>query len=189
MILFIDNYDSFVYNLVQYVGERSNGLKIARPEELTIDQVTELKPERIVISPGPGHPDEARLSVEIIRRFHQETPILGICLGHQCIATAFGATVGLAERLVHGKTSEIYHRDKGILNGLPNPFTATRYHSLAVVEETLPPELKIVAYTSDGEIMGLMHQTSQLYGLQFHPESILSREGKRIINAFLDLTA
>ncbi|MFH2057093.1 MAG: aminodeoxychorismate/anthranilate synthase component II [bacterium] len=189
MILFIDNYDSFVYNLVQYVGERSNGLRIARPEELTIEQVAELQPERIVISPGPGHPDQAQLSVEIIKRFHEQIPILGICLGHQCIATAFGATVGPADRLVHGKTSEIYHRDKGILNGLPNPFTATRYHSLAVVEETLPPELQIVAYTSDGEIMGLMHRSSPLYGLQFHPESILTREGKRIINAFLDLTA
>jgi anthranilate synthase/aminodeoxychorismate synthase-like glutamine amidotransferase len=187
LILFIDNYDSFVYNLVQYVGERSNGLKVVRPDDLTVDQVADLNPQRIVISPGPGHPDDAKLSVEVVRRFYERTPILGICLGHQCVAAAFGATVGPAERLVHGKTSEIYHRDRGILAGLPNPFVATRYHSLAVVEETLPPELQVLAYTSDGEIMGLMHKEAPLFGLQFHPESILTREGKRIINAFLDL--
>lgn len=187
MILFIDNYDSFVYNLVQYVGERCDDVMVVRPEEFSLEAVAELSPQRIIISPGPGHPEEARLSVEIVRRFYKETPILGICLGHQCIATAFGAKVSTADRLVHGKTSEIYHRGKGILTGLPNPFTATRYHSLAVVEETLPPELQVLAYTSDGEIMGLMHRSAPLYGLQFHPESILTREGKRIINAFLEL--
>ncbi len=189
MILFIDNYDSFVYNLVQYVGQHANGLRTVRPEELSLDEIAELKPERIVISPGPGHPDQATLSVEIIKRFHGQVPILGICLGHQCIATAFGAKVGPADRLVHGKTSEIYHRNKGILQGLPNPFTATRYHSLAVNEDTLPDQLRIVAYTSDGKIMGLMHKSAPLYGLQFHPESILTTEGKRIINNFLELPA
>ena len=186
MILFVDNYDSFIYNLVQYIGKRQPDLAVYRPDELSIDKVRDLNPRMIVISPGPGHPSSAKLSVEIIRRFYQDIPILGVCLGHQCIAHAFDAEVKTADRLLHGKTSEIYHRGKGIMNNLPNPFSATRYHSLIVNEETLPAELKITAYTSDGEVMGIMHADYKLFGVQFHPESILTTEGMKIINNFLD---
>jgi anthranilate synthase/aminodeoxychorismate synthase-like glutamine amidotransferase len=184
--LFIDNYDSFVYNLVQYFGERESDLRICRPHEISLSEIIELQPRRIVLSPGPGHPREAHLCLEIIQALHTQVPILGVCLGHQCIAEAFGGEVLAANRLVHGKTSEIYHRDKGILAGLPNPFRATRYHSLIVSEETLPPQLKVIAYTTDGEVMGLMHESSPLFGVQFHPESILTEDGKQIINAFVD---
>jgi anthranilate synthase/aminodeoxychorismate synthase-like glutamine amidotransferase len=187
VILFIDNYDSFIYNLVQYVGRREKKLQVVRPDQITVDEVAYLNPQKIIISPGPGHPNEAQLSLQIISRFHTEVPILGVCLGHQCIAEAFGATVRAADRLVHGKTSEIYHRGKGVLTGLSNPFKATRYHSLVVSEETVPKELEIVAYTSEGEVMGLMHRTSPLFGVQFHPESILTIEGIKIIDNFLDL--
>ncbi len=187
MILFIDNYDSFTYNLVQYIGERDRNLKVVRPDEVSLDQISDLRPQKIVISPGPGHPRDAQLSLDVIRRLHASTPILGVCLGHQCIGEVFGAEVRSADRLVHGKTSDIYHRGKGVLVGLSNPFKATRYHSLIVGEEKLPPELEVVAYTSDGEIMGLMHRTAPLFGVQFHPESILTTEGMKIINNFLDL--
>jgi len=186
MTLFIDNYDSFIYNLVQYFGERDPNLRVCRPEQITLSEIVESRPARIILSPGPGHPRDAVLCLDIIKNLHTQIPILGVCLGHQCIAAAFGADVIAAERLVHGKTSEIYHRGRGILSGLPNPFRATRYHSLIVSEETLPPELKVVAYTNDGEIMGLMHETSPLFGVQFHPESILTEEGKQIINHFMD---
>ena len=188
MTLFIDNYDSFTYNLVQYIGERNGDLQVYRPHETSVDKITEIQPKNIVISPGPGHPRDAHLCLEIIRNLHATIPILGICLGHQCIAQAFGAEVRSADRLVHGKTSEIYHRGRGILSGLPNPFKATRYHSLVVSEETLPSHLKVTAYTSDGEVMGLTHESSPLYGLQFHPESILTEQGKQIIANFLELT-
>ncbi len=187
MILFIDNYDSFTYNLVQYIGMHNRDLRIVRPDQASIEQIEEMHPDRIVISPGPGHPRDAKLSLEVIRRFHQSTPILGVCLGHQCIAEAFGGEVRSAEHLVHGKTSDIYHRKKGILAGLPNPFTATRYHSLVVAEESLPPELEVVAYTSDGELMGLRHKSAPLYGVQFHPESILTNDGMQIITNFLEV--
>lgn len=188
MILFIDNYDSFIYNLVQYFGERTPDLKVCRPNEISLQGVIELKPEKIVLSPGPGHPRDAELCLDIIRSLHSQVPILGVCLGHQCIAEAFGAEVRFADRLVHGKTSGIYHRDKGILSGLPNPFRATRYHSLVVSEETLPTQLKVVAYTAEGEVMGMMHESSPLFGVQFHPESILTEEGRQIINNFVDFT-
>lgn len=187
MILFIDNYDSFIFNLVQYFGEREKNLTVLRPDETTIEKIIEMNPQKIVISPGPGHPREAKLSLEIIKSMHTTTPIFGVCLGHQCIAEAFGAKVGSADRLLHGKTSEIYHRSKGLMAGLPNPFKATRYHSLVVSEESLPPELDVVAYTSDGEVMGLKHKTSPLFGVQFHPESILTTEGMKIINNFVDM--
>jgi len=187
MILFIDNFDSFIYNLVQYVGERDSHLKVFRPNEVTLEAVVSMKPSRIVLSPGPGHPRDAQLCLEIIRKLHTLIPILGVCLGHQSIAEAFGAEVRSADRLVHGKTSEIYHRGKGILGGLPNPFRATRYHSLVVSEETLPSFLRVVAYTTDGEVMGLMHESSPLFGVQFHPESILTEHGRTIINNFLEV--
>jgi len=187
MILFIDNYDSFTYNLVQYIGTRTRELMIARPDDITIDQIEEMHPDRVIISPGPGHPRDAKLSIDVIRKFHETTPILGVCLGHQCIAQAFGGEVRAAEHLVHGKVSDIYHRSKGILSGLPNPFSATRYHSLVVSEENLPPELEVVAYTSDGELMGLIHRSAPLFGVQFHPESILTKDGMTIINNFLDV--
>ncbi len=187
MILFIDNYDSFIYNLVQYFGEREKNLTVIRPDETTIDKIIEMNPQKIVISPGPGHPREAELSLQVIKAMHATTPIFGVCLGHQCIGEAFGAEVRTADRLLHGKTSEIYHHSKGLMAGLPNPFKATRYHSLVVSEESLPKELEVVAYTSDGEVMGLKHRTSPLYGVQFHPESILTTEGMKIINNFVDL--
>ncbi len=189
MILFIDNYDSFTYNLVQYIGERDRNITVVRPDATTPAAIADLRPERIVISPGPGHPRDAVLSLEVIRRFHTTIPILGVCLGHQCIAEAFGGEVRTADRLVHGKTSDIYHRGKGVFAGLPNPFKATRYHSLVVAEENLPAQLEVVAYTSDGEIMGLMHKTARLFGVQFHPESILTVDGMKIISNFLDVAA
>jgi anthranilate synthase/aminodeoxychorismate synthase-like glutamine amidotransferase len=186
MILFIDNYDSFVYNLVQYIGEIEPELSVFRNDEITVEQATDLSPDRIVISPGPGHPKEAGVSVKMVRHFTGKVPILGVCLGHQSIAQAFGATVDVADRLLHGKTSNIYHKERGILRGLPNPFVATRYHSLVVAEETLPEELVSVAYTSDGELMGLQHRDYPVFGLQFHPESILTVEGKMMIENFLN---
>lgn len=187
MILFIDNYDSFIYNLVQYFGERERDVRVYRPDQITLEEIRALHPQKIVISPGPGHPREAPLSLDIIRELHSTTPILGVCLGHQAIGEAFGAEVRSADRLLHGKTSQIYHRGKGVLAGLPNPFKATRYHSLVVGEETLPHDLEVVAYTSEGEVMGLMHKHAPLYGVQFHPESILTTEGMKIINNFVDL--
>jgi len=186
MILFIDNYDSFVYNLVQCIGEVVRDLTVARNDQITLEEVEELNPGRIVISPGPGHPSEAGISVEVAKRFYKRVPILGICLGHQVIGHSLGATVTRAERLLHGKTSRIYHRGTGILHGLPNPFVATRYHSLAVVEETFPAELETMAYTSDGEVMGIKHTEYPVFGLQFHPESVLTTEGKQIISNFLN---
>ena len=186
MILFIDNYDSFVYNLVQYIGEIVPELTVARNDQITVEKIEKLDPKRIVISPGPGHPSEAGVSVEVVKRFYDRVPILGICLGHQAIGYGFGATVTKADKLLHGKTSRIYHRGTGILHGLPNPFVATRYHSLAVTEETLPDELETMAYTSDGEVMGMKHAEFPVFGLQFHPESILTVGGKQIISNFLN---
>jgi len=186
MILFIDNYDSFVYNLVQYIGEVDPDLEVARNDQITVEEAEELNPGRIVISPGPGHPSEAGVSLDIIKHFHDKVPILGICLGHQAIGHCFGGKVDSADRLLHGKTSPIYHRGRGILRGLPNPFVATRYHSLAVIEETMPEVLEATAYTSDGEIMGLRHVDYPVFGLQFHPESILTTEGKQIVSNFLN---
>lgn len=187
MILFIDNYDSFTFNLVQYVGETGEELTVSRPNKITLDEIREMKPDRIILSPGPGHPKDAALSLDIIREFMDTTPILGVCLGHQCIAHAFGAEVHEADRLVHGKISPIYHHNRGVLEGIASPFDATRYHSLVVNEDSLPDELEVTAYTSDGEIMGLIHRDHPLYGLQFHPESILTKTGKKIIRNFLEI--
>jgi anthranilate synthase component 2 len=185
MILVIDNYDSFTYNLVQYLGELGAKLEVVRNDALDADGVARLAPERIVISPGPGNPDQAGVSLEVIRRLGPTTPILGVCLGHQAIGQAFGATVARARTQMHGKTSEIRHDGRGVFSGLPSPFVATRYHSLVVLADTVPEELEVTARAEDGEIMGLRHRGHPIEGVQFHPESILTVEGKRLLGNFL----
>jgi len=189
MILMIDNYDSFTYNLVQYLGELGADLKVFRNDRINVEEIERLCPEKIVISPGPCTPNEAGVSVNAIRTFSGRIPILGVCLGHQSIGQAFGGRVVRAPRLLHGKTSEIYHDGRTIFDGLPVPFTATRYHSLIVERETLPDCLEVSAWTEDGDnlIMGLRHRTHLTEGVQFHPESILTREGKKLIANFLAL--
>ena len=187
MILMIDNYDSFTYNLVQYLGEMGQQLKVFRNDKITIEEIEALKPDRIVISPGPCTPLEAGVSVATIEHFAGKIPILGVCLGHQSIGQAFGGEVVRAERLMHGKTSMIRHDGKDLFAGLPNPFEATRYHSLIVKRDTLPDCLEITAETEEGEIMGLRHRKHPVWGVQFHPESILTREGMRLIENFLRL--
>jgi anthranilate synthase/aminodeoxychorismate synthase-like glutamine amidotransferase len=186
MIVFIDNYDSFIYNVVQYVGPIDPDLRVFRNDEIDLDGVNRLGPRKIIISPGPGHPDDAGISSQIVKAFFDKIPILGICLGHQAIARAFGAEVDEAPELLHGKSSEVFHKAVGILNGVPNPFTAGRYHSLTVFEETLPDSLEVIAYTSKGEVMGIRHRQYPVYGLQFHPESILTECGKKIMANFLN---
>lgn len=188
MILMIDNYDSFTYNLVQYLGELGEDLRVYRNDKLTISQIIRIRPKRIVISPGPGKPKDAGITCEVIRQFAGKVPILGVCLGHQAIGEVFGACVVKAERLMHGKTSFIYHNGKTIFNGIENPFEATRYHSLIVRKETLPKCLEINAWTKDDEIMGLKHKRFSVWGVQFHPESILTKCGKDILRNFLRLT-
>ena len=185
MLLVIDNYDSFTYNLVQYLGELGQELQVVRNDAITVDEIAELKPERIVISPGPCTPKEAGISVETIKRLSGKIPILGVCLGHQSIGEAFGGEVVRAQRLMHGKTSMIHHDGRTIFDRLPSPFEATRYHSLIVRRETLPSCLEISAETSEGEIMGLRHRTLPVEGVQFHPESILTRPGKELLRNFL----
>ena len=187
MILVIDNYDSFTYNLVQYLGELGATLTVVRNDQISVEDVRRMKPEKIVISPGPCTPKEAGVSVELIKSLHRETPILGVCLGHQAIGEAFGGKVIKAPSIVHGKTSAIHHTGEGIFNGLPMPFTATRYHSLVVEKDTLPSELHVTAWTNDGVIMGVQHKTSKTYGVQFHPESIATQHGKELLNNFLSL--
>ena len=185
MILVIDNYDSFTYNLVQYLGELGATLEVVRNDALDVDAVVKLAPERIVISPGPGNPDQAGVSLEVIRRLGPTTPILGVCLGHQAIGQAFGATVARARVQMHGKTSEIHHDGRGVFAGLSNPFVATRYHSLVVLPDTVPADLEATARAEDGEVMGLRHRRYPVEGVQFHPESILTVEGKRLLANFL----
>ena len=185
MILVIDNYDSFTYNLVQYLGELGATLQVARNDALDVDAVARLAPERIVISPGPGNPDQAGVSLEVIRRLGATTPILGVCLGHQAIGQAFGATVARARTQMHGKTSDIRHDGRGVFTGLSNPFVATRYHSLVVLPDTVPADLEVTARAEDGEVMGLRHRHYPVEGVQFHPESILTVEGKRLLANFL----
>jgi anthranilate synthase component II len=185
MILVIDNYDSFTYNLVQYLGELGAELRIVRNDAVSVDEVIAMRPERVVISPGPGTPDDAGISLDVVRRLGATTPILGVCLGHQSIGQAYGATVARARTQMHGKTSQIRHDDAGVFAGLSNPFTATRYHSLAVLKETVTPELEVTAWSEDGEIMGVRHRHHPVEGVQFHPESILTVEGKKLLANFL----
>lgn len=187
MILVIDNYDSFTYNLVQYLGELGADLQVVRNDQTTVEAIRKQGPERIVISPGPKTPSEAGICLEVIRAFSGRIPILGVCLGHQAIGQAFGGQVIRAPHLMHGKTSQIEHDGKTIFAGLPNPFPATRYHSLIVARETLPACLEISAGTSDGLIMGLRHKEMNVEGVQFHPESILTNAGKQLLGNFLRL--
>ena len=189
MILVIDNYDSFTYNLVQCLGELGAKMEVVRNDAMDVDALARMRPERIVISPGPGNPDQAGVSLEIIRRLGPTTPTLGVCLGHQSIGQAFGATVTRARMQMHGKTSDIRHDGKGVFAGLSNPFVATRYHSLIVLAETVPDDLEISARTEDGQVMGLRHRRFPIEGVQFHPESILTVEGKRLLANFLGAPA
>ena len=187
MILVIDNYDSFTYNLVQYFGELGAELVVRRNDQTSIEEIEQLQPEKICISPGPGTPDEAGISNQLIRHFGPRIPVLGVCLGHQCIGQVYGGEVVRADRLMHGKTSPILHEGDGVFFGLPIPFEATRYHSLIVRRETLPAELEVVAETSECEIMGLRHRQYPVHGVQFHPESIMTGEGKRLLANFLSM--
>jgi anthranilate synthase component 2 len=186
MLLMIDNYDSFTYNLVQYFGELGEKVVVYRNDEITLERIAELKPERIVVSPGPCTPKEAGVSVPLIQRFAGEIPILGVCLGHQSIGQAFGGHIVHAQQLMHGKTSQIHHRDEGVFKGLPEPFRATRYHSLVIERGTLPACLEVTAWTDDGEIMGVRHRTLPVEGVQFHPESILTEHGHQLLKNFLE---
>ncbi|MDD5449542.1 MAG: aminodeoxychorismate/anthranilate synthase component II [Candidatus Omnitrophica bacterium] len=187
MVLIIDNYDSFTYNLVQYLGELGGDLQVYRNDRITSDEIRRLAPSRIVISPGPKWPRDAGISEDVIRQFAGKIPLLGVCLGHQCIGEVYGAKIALADRLMHGKTSLIYHNGKTIFKGIENPFSGTRYHSLLVSKAGLPNCLEITAETREGEIMGLKHKRFPVWGLQFHPESILTTEGKKILANFLNL--
>ena len=187
MLLMIDNYDSFTYNLVQHLGEIGEDIKVFRNDRVTIKDIEKLKPKSIVISPGPCTPKEAGVSVDVIKYFAGKIPILGVCLGHQAIAAAFGGDIIRAPRLMHGKTSMIYHDGKTIYEGLPNPFEATRYHSLIIKKETLPSCLEITAWTDQDEIMGVRHKEFIVEGVQFHPESILTKVGKTLLKNFLKL--
>jgi anthranilate synthase/aminodeoxychorismate synthase-like glutamine amidotransferase len=187
MILVIDNYDSFTYNLVQYLGQLDRAAAVYRNDEITLAEIETMKPEAIFISPGPCTPKEAGVTVDVIRYFYRRVPILGVCLGHQAIGYAFGADVVRAGRLMHGKTSPVFNDGKTIFRGLPNPFTAGRYHSLLVEKETMPAFLEVSAQTEEGEIMGIRHKAYPVEGVQFHPESVLTPNGKRILRNFLDL--
>jgi anthranilate synthase/aminodeoxychorismate synthase-like glutamine amidotransferase len=189
MILVIDNYDSFTYNLVQYFGELGADPLVRRNDQITVEEIVDLAPERICISPGPCSPNEAGVSNEVIRKLAGRSPILGVCLGHQCMGDVYGGEVVRADRLMHGKTSPIHHNGKDLFAGLPDPFEATRYHSLLVKRETFPDCLEITAETAEGEIMGLRHKTLPLWGVQFHPESILTTHGKELLSNFLKLKA
>ena len=185
MILLVDNYDSFTYNLYQYLGELGAEMRVIRNDELTVDAVLELSPKAIVISPGPGNPDQAGISLELIRRAAGRIPLLGVCLGHQALGQAFGGKVVRAPKLMHGKTSQIFHDGRTIFQGLPRPFTATRYHSLVVARDTVPECLKVSAWTDDGLVIGLRHREFPLEGVQFHPESILTLAGKELLRNFV----
>ena len=188
MLVVIDNYDSFTYNLVQYLGELGERPRVFRNDQITLEEIGALHPDRIVISPGPKTPKEAGISCDLILQFAGQIPILGVCLGHQCIGAAFGGQIVRAARLMHGKTSPIHHDGRTIFSGLPNPFEATRYHSLLVDREGFPDCLEISAETAEGEIMGVRHRKHQIEGIQFHPESILTKEGKTLLRNFLSLS-
>ena len=186
MILLIDNYDSFTYNLYQYLCELGAEVEVARNDKITLEDIERMSPEKIVISPGPCTPAEAGISNDVLRRFGPELPTLGVCLGHQCVGYAFGGTVGGAGEIMHGKMSLIHHTGEGVFDGLPNPFEAIRYHSLAIYRDDLPDELEITAWTDNGLIMGVRHREHPVEGIQFHPESIMTRVGKDLLKNFLD---
>lgn len=185
MIVVIDNYDSFTYNLVQYLGELGEEVRVFRNDQVTLDEIRALQPDQIVISPGPGDPSDGGISNDVIGELGQTTPVLGVCLGHQCIGQVYGGVVSRAPRLMHGKTSSVYHQGRGLFNGIPSPFQATRYHSL-IVEEPLPDCLEVTAFTRDGEVMALRHKELPVVGVQFHPESILTEHGRRILQNFIE---
>jgi anthranilate synthase/aminodeoxychorismate synthase-like glutamine amidotransferase len=187
MVFVLDNYDSFTYNLVQYMGELGAEMVVRRNDELTPEEVDSLHPDRILLSPGPCTPQEAGISIPLIKHFAGKVPILGVCLGHQAIGAAFGGNVVRAPQLMHGKTSQVTHDGRTVYSGIPSPMTCTRYHSLIVAEDGLPAELEISARTADGIIMGLRHREYPIEGVQFHPESVLTQDGKRLIQNFLDL--
>jgi anthranilate synthase/aminodeoxychorismate synthase-like glutamine amidotransferase len=189
MILIVDNYDSFTYNLVQRIGELDarQQVRVYRNDAITVDQIAELQPDYVILSPGPCTPNEAGISLEVVRRFAGKLPLLGVCLGHQAIVQAFGGQIVRAERLMHGKTSDIYHDGKGIYAGLPNPFTATRYHSLTVDRNTLPAEFEVTAWTDRDELMGVRHRELPVEGVQFHPESFLTSRGHHLLANFLNI--
>ncbi|MCK4851781.1 MAG: aminodeoxychorismate/anthranilate synthase component II, partial [Candidatus Omnitrophica bacterium] len=183
----IDNYDSFTYNLVQYVGELGEEAEVYRNDRITLDRIRDISPRRIIISPGPGRPDEAGISKSVIREFSGKIPLLGVCLGHQSIAEVFGAKIARGDSIMHGKVSDIYHKGEGIFDGMPSPFVATRYHSLVVVPASLESPLELTAWTETDEVMGLRHRDMPVWGVQFHPESILTVEGKKILKNFLSV--
>lgn len=185
MLLMIDNYDSFTYNLVQYLGELGQDVRVFRNDEIDLAKIAELKPQYIVISPGPCTPNEAGISVPLIHEFAGKIPLLGVCLGHQSIGQAFGGNIVHAKQLMHGKTSLIHHKDAGVFRGLPDPYTATRYHSLVIDKNTLPDCLEVTAWTDDGEIMGVRHKSMPIEGVQFHPESVLTEYGHELLDNFL----
>ena len=187
MILVIDNYDSFTYNLVQYLGELKAPLEVRRNDQISLDQIRELNPDRILVSPGPCSPRESGLSNDIIRTFGPAVPLFGVCLGHQCIGYSFGAQVVVNYRIMHGKTSPIKHNGRDLFKGMANPFAATRYHSLVIQRDTLPDCLEVTAETEEGEIMGVRHKSHPIWGVQFHPESILTENGRQILRNFLSL--
>ena len=186
MILLIDNYDSFTYNLFQFLSELGADVRVARNDAVNLEDIEAMAPERIVISPGPCTPREAGISNDVVRGFGPSTPLLGVCLGHQCIGHAYGATVGAAGEIMHGKTSLVHHDGKGVFRGLPNPLEGIRYHSLAVYRDTLPPEVEVTAWTDSGVVMGLRHKEHPVEGIQFHPESIMTQCGKELLRNFLD---
>ena len=186
MILLIDNYDSFTYNLYQYLCELGADVQVARNDKITLEEIEDMSPERIVISPGPCTPEQAGISNDVLRRFGPRLPTLGVCLGHQCVGYAFGGTVGGAGEIMHGKMSLIHHTGEGVFSSLPNPFEAIRYHSLAVYRDDLPDELEITAWTESGLIMGVRHREHPIEGIQFHPESIMTKVGKDLLKNFLD---
>ncbi|SFQ20055.1 aminodeoxychorismate/anthranilate synthase component II [Salibacterium halotolerans] len=186
MILMIDNYDSFTYNLVQYLGEMGEDLVVRRNDKITLAEIEEMAPDFLMVSPGPCSPDEAGISMEAVKRFAGRIPVFGVCLGHQSIAQVFGGAVVRADRLMHGKTSDIHHDGRSVYKGLPDPFTATRYHSLIVERETLPDCFEITSETGMGEIMGIRHKTMAVEGVQFHPESIMTGEGRQLLRNFIE---
>ena len=188
MVLLVDNYDSFTFNLARYFEELGAAVMVVKNDELRLEEVTEFRPSHLVISPGPGRPEKAGITLGVIRRYAGVYPILGVCLGHQAIGMAFGAKLVRAGRLVHGKASPIHHSGLGIFQGIPSPFPAARYHSLILEPSSIPPALRVTAWTAEGEVMGVAHRSLPVYGLQFHPESVLSREGHRLLASFLATT-